>query len=185
MEEIKQSYKIDMFPMLSGKCDRIEISFMLQPEPVAELEIVFYEPFEVRGEDTNKSGYISLQLSAEVPFETVCARCLKTVHGFQPVSLNKTVAVKGTLENENADEVVDDYLLIEDGMLDVSSPVVEQLMLSLPVKSLCKEDCAGLCPRCGKDKNDGACGCPEHEPDPRLACLAELLEDSEDNWEQE
>ena len=49
MEEIKQSYKIDMFPMLSGKCDRIEISFMLQPEPVAELEIVFYEPFEVRG----------------------------------------------------------------------------------------------------------------------------------------
>ena len=33
--------------------------------------------------------------SAEVPFEAVCARCLKTVHGFQPVSLNKTVAVKG------------------------------------------------------------------------------------------
>ena len=62
MEEIKQSYKIDMFPMLSGKCDRIEISFMLQPEPVAELEIVFYEPFEVRGEVTNKSGYISFRL---------------------------------------------------------------------------------------------------------------------------
>ncbi len=185
MAEIKQSYKIDMFPMLSGKCDRIEISFMLHPEPVSELGIVFYEPFEVHGDVTNKSGYISLRLTAEVPFETVCARCLKTVRGLQTFSLCKTVAVKGTLEHENADEVIDDYLLIEDGMLDASSPVMEQLMLSLPIKSLCKEDCAGLCPRCGKDLNDGVCGCPEHEPDPRLACLAELLADSEDNKEQE
>ena len=96
---------------------------------------------------TNKSGYINLRLCAEVPFDTVCARCLKTIRKVQSVSLDKTVAVKGTLEDENADEVVDDYLLIEDGFLDVASPVLEQLMLSLPIKSLCKEDCAGLCPR--------------------------------------
>lgn len=183
--EIKQPYKIDMYPMLSGKCDRIDISFSLQPEPVAELAIVFYKPFEVHGEVTNKSGYINLRLCAEVPFDTVCARCLKTIRKVQSVSLDKTVAVKGTLEDENADEVVDDYLLIEDGFLDVASPVLEQLMLSLPIKSLCKEDCAGLCPRCGRDLNEGKCDCPEHEPDPRLACLAALLEDGEDDKEQE
>lgn len=58
--------------------------------------------------------------------------------------LDKTVAVRGTLEDEDADPVIDDYVFIEDGVLDVESPFYEQLMLVLPAKALCKEDCAGL-----------------------------------------
>lgn len=167
---------IDMYPLLSGKSDSIEISFEILPDPAPEFGITFYEPFTVSGDVTNRSGYIRLRLCADVPYETECARCLKPIRKIQSVMFDKTVAVRGTLEDEDADPVIDDYVFIEDGVLDAESPFYEQLMLVLPAKALCKEDCAGLCPHCGHDLNDGDCGCKKHEIDPRLACLAKLLD---------
>ena len=48
------------------------------------------------------------------------------------------------------------------------------ICLALPVKPLCREECAGLCPRCGADRNAGACGCPEPEGDSPFAVLKSL-----------
>ena len=93
----------------------------------------------------------------------------------ETVDLEKTVAARDSLEDAGSDEVELDYVLIEDGVLDVEAPLTEQLLLALPTKVLCKEDCRGLCPKCGHDRNDGDCGCDLHEPDPRLACPAKLL----------
>ena len=168
--------KIDMFPLLSGRCDSIEICEELTPEDMPELGITFQGPVKLCGSVTNSSGYIRLHMNAEVRYDTECARCLRPVSGVQSVTIDKTVAEKGVLEDEDSDLVTDDYLLIEDGMLDVASPFSEQLMLVLPARTLCREDCAGLCPRCGSDLNEGQCSCELHEPDPRLACLASLLE---------
>ena len=50
------------------------------------------------------------------------------------------------------------------------------LLLALPTKHLCREDCRGLCPRCGKNLNEGLCGCREDKVDPRLAVLAQLMD---------
>ena len=183
MTEEKNANMLDMYPLLSGEKDVIEISFDILPDAVPELGITFQEAFNVRGNVTNRSGYMRLQLCSDVPYETLCARCLKPIRKTQSVILDKTVAESGSLENEDADEIVDDYLLIEDGMLDLESPLIEQLMLVLPAKTLCDEDCLGLCPRCGHDLNEGPCGCATHEPDPRLACLASLLEGYSDDGE--
>jgi uncharacterized protein len=50
------------------------------------------------------------------------------------------------------------------------------------MRLLCEEDCPGLCPKCGKPKREGPCGCPTKEIDPRLAVLAKFFEDdSEEN----
>ena len=51
----------------------------------------------------------------------------------------------------------------------------EEIMLEMPSRTLCREDCLGLCPKCGKNLNEGSCGCAQHEPDPRLAVLKTLL----------
>ena len=48
------------------------------------------------------------------------------------------------------------------------------------MRVLCSEDCKGLCPKCGRDLNEGECGCDLKEPDPRLAVLAQLLHDPEE-----
>ena len=50
------------------------------------------------------------------------------------------------------------------------------LLLALPTKHLCREDCRGLCPHCGKNLNEGLCGCREDKVDPRLAVLAQLMD---------
>jgi uncharacterized protein len=62
--------------------------------------------------------------------------------------------------------------------LDLAEVVREQVFLALPLKRLCREDCRGLCPTCGKNRNESDCGCPPQEPseDPRLSPLRKLFE---------
>ena len=76
------------------------------------------------------------------------------------------------MEEEDADL----YIVLENASLDVEALAAEDLMLDMPSKFLCQEDCKGLCPTCGKNLNDGPCDCAK-EVDPRLAALAELLDD--------
>ena len=58
--------------------------------------------------------------------------------------------------------------------LDLNALLWEEFSLALPVKPLCRPDCRGLCPKCGKNLNEGACGCSSDEGDPRLAALRQL-----------
>ena len=59
--------------------------------------------------------------------------------------------------------------------LDLNELVYSEVIVSLPMKHLCKDDCKGICVKCGKNLNEGRCDCPEKEIDPRLSALAELL----------
>ena len=78
------------------------------------------------------------------------------------------------LQNEDNDEIV----LLEDGEVDVGDLARTAFILGMDTKTLCSEDCKGLCPRCGADLNLGPCSCGK-ETDPRLAVLAKLLENRE------
>ncbi|MBP7126927.1 DUF177 domain-containing protein [Myxococcota bacterium] len=61
-----------------------------------------------------------------------------------------------------------------DGVVDLEPLVAEELVLSLPQAPLCSEACRGLCQRCGKNLNEGPCGCPAEEEDPRWAPLKRI-----------
>ena len=76
-----------------------------------------------------------------------------------------------------------DYAIIEDGFLDMDEQLIEELLVEFPLRFLCKEDCRGLCQRCGKNLNDGECDCAKGEIDPRLAPLAKILEAMKNNEE--
>ena len=76
------------------------------------------------------------------------------------------------LENGENDEII----LLQDFKLDLYELCFTEVVLAMPSKHLCKEDCKGLCPECGKDLNDGPCGCATTSGDPRMAALAKLLE---------
>jgi uncharacterized protein len=60
-------------------------------------------------------------------------------------------------------------------IIDLTDDVRQTILLSVPLKLLCRRDCKGLCPRCGKDLNDGPCGCPGEESDSRWAGLRDFL----------
>ena len=67
-------------------------------------------------------------------------------------------------------------MVTEDGCLDVDELLRELFEMNFPQKILCREDCRGLCPRCGADLNTAPCTCSGTTPDPRLASLGALLE---------
>ena len=90
-----------------------------------------------------------------------CVRCLRTFD--LPLAVELAVVAdrargRGRLESELE---ADDYMMFHDGrQLDLREQARETLLLELPITPHCREDCRGLCPRCGADLNLGACGCP-------------------------
>ncbi len=170
---------LDMRPMLRGEVDRIRIDDLLTPEPVGD--VTFEGDAHVVGEVTDEAGYMHLTLTASVKYQTQCARCLSPIDGEFSVTLERTVAAEGALTEEQLAENVDEYAVIEGGKLDLDETVREELYLSFPMRFLCEEDCPGLCPKCGKPRRLGDCGCPTREPDPRLAILKTLFDENEKN----
>ncbi len=63
----------------------------------------------------------------------------------------------------------------QDERIDLAQMVLEQIVLALPMKPLCQEDCRGLCPECGVNRNTTSCACVLEETDPRWATLKTLL----------
>ena len=108
--------------------------------------------------------------SSRIEFHTLCARCAEPTASNLELSLEKSIAT-GDVSRDN-----DDYIFIEDMKLDITTPLFEEMLLEMPSKILCREDCRGLCPRCGKNLNEGGCDCKQSEGDPRLAILKTLLE---------
>lgn len=72
-------------------------------------------------------------------------------------------------------EETDDFVLIDNYQLSLDELARADILLELPSKYLCREDCRGLCPMCGKNLNEGLCGCHTDRTDPRLEVLKQLI----------
>ena len=126
-------------------------------------------PVQVEGKVRNSADVLELTLTARTTLDAMCDRCGKEF--LQDKTIPYTCLLAEELENEDNDEIV----LLEDGKVDVGDLARTAFILGMDTKTLCSEDCKGLCPRCGADLNLGPCSC-EKEVDPRLAVLAKLLE---------
>jgi uncharacterized protein len=101
----------------------------------------------------------TLRGTASTRVEEECARCLR--HFDSPMVFEFTVfADRAAAKRAEAEAGLDDFVVRHDGRsLDLDEEVREQAILARPMLSLCRPDCAGLCPRCGADLNQGPCGC--------------------------
>ena len=126
-------------------------------------------PVAVEGEVRNSADVLTLTMTASTTLDAVCDRCGKAF------SQEKEVPYSCMLAEELQSEDSDDIVLLEAGKVDAGELARTAFILGMDTKTLCSEDCKGLCPRCGANLNDGPCGC-QREPDPRLAVLAKLLE---------
>ena len=169
---------LDLSALISGKVSKISFEYTIdssneENQVYPPHDVSFTAPVSVSGCVTDNAGYMALTATAKIDYQSRCARCLKDISGTFILNFNRTVAVSGTLQNEANDE----YVIVKGGKLDIDRELVEDLLLEFPTKLLCKEECAGLCSKCGKDLNFGECDCPKKkEIDPRLAILQKLLE---------
>ena len=76
-------------------------------------------------------------------------------------------------------EEPDSFTIDEYYILDLTEAVRQYALMVIPMKPLCREDCAGLCPGCGSNLNQGPCGCPPVEADPRWSVLSKMTSAAE------
>ncbi len=135
-------------------------------------DVLFSAPIAVSGCLKSANGIVSLTVVADCSVSSLCAKCAKDI-----VKKLK-VPVEHLLVSHLNDEDNDDFIVVEDMLLNLDELVIEDVYLSLPTRFLCKDDCKGLCPYCGNDLNEGECNCKK-PVDPRLAALQMLLNDEE------
>jgi len=165
---------IDLKPMLRGEINSIDIDFVLTPEIIED--VTFTDGARVCGKITNSAGYMRLVLKAELPYIGQCARCLDEVRGVFSLDFERTVVTEGMVSEEKLEESIDEYIVLDGSSLVLDEAIREELLIDFPKKLLCDENCLGLCPKCGKPKREGDCGCITKEIDPRLEVLKKLLD---------
>lgn len=134
----------------------------------------FKTPVCIKGEVKNSTGIVSVCAKAEFTLSLTCDRCaVKFDRKF-------SVPCEHVLVTELNDESNDELIVIDSLHYDIEPLITEDVLLSLPNKVLCRENCLGICYRCGKDLNDGPCDC-EKETDPRWDVLSQLFEDEENS----
>ena len=137
---------------VGSRC-RFQVSQMGDPPVSGALELV----------RTERGIFVCGELQAKL--QLVCSRCL--------VSFEKPVLLK--IEEEYLSRAEERAFAIDEhGEIELSEAVRQYMLLASPMKPLCREDCAGLCPVCGHNLNQGTCECPPGHIDPRfepLACL--------------
>lgn len=126
------------------------------------------EPVVVTGDVRNTAGMLLLQFTAGTVLRSVCDRCLKRFDNPKSVRCEYMLA-------ERVEEESDEIVVLSDGAVDVGELARTAFILEMDAKTLCSEDCRGICPGCGVNLNQGSCTCKK-EVDPRLAALARLLE---------
>ncbi len=116
---------------------------------------------------------LEIEGTGEITLGIPCSRCLQEVKVTLPLSFSRKVDLKLT-ENEEG-YGLDENSCLSGTDLDVDRLVYLEILTCWPEKVLCREDCKGICSRCGKNLNEGPCHCQEEPGDPRMAAIRDIF----------
>lgn len=125
------------------------------------------------------NGVATVQVDGKISgiLENDCARCLEPVERELAIGFHSEFVTEENFARAREVELSGEDLSVDvfDGSsIDVSEIVREQILLDLPEQAFCREDCKGLCPKCGENRNLIDCKCNDSETDPRWAALKDL-----------
>lgn len=168
---------------------QINVSQLLQ-EPIGSVRD--YQVNEVIDSADDGKGYrvqgrcrllrtqrsILVKCGLSTTMELTCSRCLSLFQ--QPLTLNFEEEYLPTVDVASGaplplSEESSTFTIDEHHILDLKEAIRQYTLLAIPMKPLCREDCAGLCPNCGQNLNQGRCDCPVQDIDPRWSKLTKLL----------
>ncbi|WP_158630043.1 DUF177 domain-containing protein [Cohnella sp. AR92] len=116
-------------------------------------------------------GLIDVSGTIDCKLQFQCSRCLDPIEKDWHIPFQATfkVVAKEQLDQDEPED--EDILRIKDEPLELLPYIEEELMLSMPLAPICKDDCKGLCPDCGQNRNEQECGCHREKIDPRFDAL--------------
>ena len=117
---------------------------------------------------------LHLRLRGRAELVGPCVRCLEEARAPLAIDTSEFVA-EGRPDDAPFDEDLDSQY-VEEGTLDLATWARDAIAEAVPATLLCRPDCAGLCPHCGTNLNEGSCDCEEDASDPRWEALREVAE---------
>lgn len=132
-----------------------------------DLEIL--SPIKVTGSAVNYEGKIKVEVHITTKVGRTCSRCLESFEENIHVDTVFVFVKEAKEDNE-------DYYVVKSDKIDITELVLGEIAGEIVMKPLCKSDCKGLCPVCGKNKNNIDCQCEGHVVDSRLQTLSKLLD---------
>lgn len=163
---------LQLKPLFAGEIERLPLNGQIDLSSFEfHGDCPLNEPVQIEGTIVARAQMLWLNATLRYVYEGVCDRCLA------PVRREMTTEIEHILVAELIGEETDELILVENGELELDPIVETDIYMALPQKTLCQSECRGLCQHCGKNLNDGLCGCQEKKVDPRMAALASLLTD--------
>ncbi len=177
--------KIDMTTLLNGRCQSLSFDYDFKPEET-DSEIILPEhidltaPVHVAGTITDKNNCMFLEANVTVRYHVLCDRCLDDMNETLEFPFERMISANSAKTSSIDEDEDSEILYVNESGVDIDAVLTEEIVLELPFYHLCRDDCKGLCQKCGKNLNLGPCDCDDKkEIDPRLKILQKLLDNME------
>ena len=141
-----------------------------QELPDYQLALTFTNPAQLQGTITNTGKGFLMKGNLRFRYRVHCDRCLKEFQSEQQIEV-----ISEFLSTPASDGEDDLAFHFSGDMIDLKDCISEQVLFSLPMNFICKPDCLGLCPICGKDRNVNPCDCVIEHFNPQFEKLRNLL----------
>ena len=119
------------------------------------------------------NSVVSFSGHVDVTIDIPCSRCLASVPTRLDFDFSQKIDFRKVQEEQLDD--LDETSFMEESFLDVDRFVYNEILIRFPMKTLCSEDCKGLCFKCGKNLNEGECGCDRTSLDPRMSAIRDIF----------
>lgn len=162
--------KVDISDIIRINGASMEIGFTEEPTAKEPVEgCLLDKDITFSGTLTNNNGVLHLDGRLNTAYSCECYRCLSTVGKALELDIKESFI-------NSADAEQTDLYPFEGKRLDISKALNDNIILNLPMKHLCSEQCKGLCNKCGANLNEMQCECEVDEIDPRLEGLNKFFE---------
>lgn len=168
--------RLDVSELRKHADARVRRQFTVDPADLSGADgVVAVSPLSAEAEAMSSGDGVLVRVRAKGLVTLQCSRCLEEFQAPVELVAEQEFTESALVGDDDEDEGDDSLPLPADGLIDLSAIVREAFFLWLPMKPLCRPDCRGLCPVCGKNLNEGTCGCSTEVIDPRLEKLRDLL----------
>lgn len=161
---------IDVSELKGKKNSKRNINVVIEKESFYDgtETVVVSKPIEFNGVIRLVGDIFHLNGTITAELLLTCSRCLKKF----PYSIEMDIKEKLSTSASNEESEI---ISIKNDKIDIDEILENNLIIQLPVKRLCSDNCKGLCQQCGTDLNEGQCSCDTVDVDPRLAQLKNLF----------
>ena len=143
--------KINLKQLFSIVGESRDIAYTISTDELSDIRgRSFASPVEVKGRIYNRAGVVYLEYSVDMTLLITCDRCLKELERAYHYGFDHIVVPSANSDN-------DEYIVADGESIELNEIAVTDLLLQLPTKNLCKDDCKGLCMICGCDLNESTC----------------------------